>query len=190
MVLTHRQDGRERGSILGVGMLALTLMTLVGIAASTNSSIESEIAKNEKSYQQALYAAEMALVEGEQVIEALQSRADLNEGTTPGHYGPNALRFDKTTYQLQRLVGQAGQPLKWDNTDAATLQTLPRLLTEQWKGDPPRYAIEDRGLRGDGLGQGTVYSQSGSALFAVTARGSGGGNVSHVLMEAVYAKRF
>lgn len=190
MVLTHRQHGRERGSILTVGMLALTLMTLVGIAASTNSGIESEIAKNEKSYQQALYSAEIAMVEGERVLEDLAARADLNEGTTPGRYGPKSLRFDRTTYQMQRVIGQTGQPLKWDSSDTAVVQNIPSLITNAWKSDPPRYTIEDRGLKGDSLGQGTTYGQSGAALFAVTARGTGGGNVSHVLMEAVYAKRF
>lgn len=182
------RHSREGGSILVVGMLALTLMTLVGLAASRNSNIESEIAKNEKSYQQALYSAEFALGQGEIVIEGLTSRANLNEGTTPGHYGPNSLTFDTTTYQVKRQ-GPGGQHLQWDNTDTAIMTRRPDAM-QQWHGEMPRYIIEDRGLRGDSLGTGTVYGQSGAALFAVTARGSGGGNASHVLMESVYAKRF
>ncbi len=186
---TLARSGHERGSILVVGMLALTLMTLVGMAASNSGNLESEIAKNEKSYQQAMYAAELGLAQGEMIIEALPSRASFNEGTTVGHYAANSLTFDKTLYQVLRKVpGQSiGQPLKWD-TESAIMTAVPDSM--QWGSDRPRYTIEDRGLKEDSLGKGVTYGLSGAALFAVTSRGTGGGNASRVLMEVVVAKRF
>jgi Tfp pilus assembly protein PilX len=193
MVYRVRIGQHEQGSILMVGLLALTLLTLVGVAATTNGGLESEIAKNEKSYQQAVYSAEFALTAGERVVEALQSRAALNEGTTPGHYGMNSLSFDATTYQMMKK--QTGSPsglqaLNWSttSTDTAVVATVPTGM-QDWKGDRPRYTIEERGFTQDSLGKGITYGQSGFSTFNITGRGTGGGNASHVLMQVIYAKR-
>jgi len=92
-------------------MLTLSLLAVIGLAATTNSTLESEVARNEKSYQQAFYTAELGLASGEATIHALPSRASLNEGTTPGRYAPGALSFDPVTYKVVKNTptGPPGQ---------------------------------------------------------------------------------
>jgi len=48
----------ETGSVLLVAMLILIVLTLIGIAATNTSTIEIQIAGNEKSYKQAFYSAD------------------------------------------------------------------------------------------------------------------------------------
>jgi hypothetical protein len=50
----------EKGSVTALAVVLLFLLTLLGIAATTTSSIETQIAGNELRYRQALYAAESA----------------------------------------------------------------------------------------------------------------------------------
>lgn len=48
----------ERGSALIFTLLILALLTVIGIAASTTTNFEVQLASNERDYQGALYAAE------------------------------------------------------------------------------------------------------------------------------------
>jgi hypothetical protein len=51
---------KEEGSVLVVGLLILLVLTVIGMAASTTSTIEIQIAGNEKFHKIAFYAAEAA----------------------------------------------------------------------------------------------------------------------------------
>ena len=186
-MILYRHIGRnDKGSILVVGMLTLVLLTVVGLAATMNGSLESEISGNEKSYQQAFYATEVALVAGETTVDALAKRAALNEGTTPGRYATGSLSFDHTAYQLLKPSGGSTQPVKWDNTDSTAVPTsvLSGVTTS------PRYVLVERNFKSDSLGRGIAYGTEGIYYFSVMARGTGGSNAAHVLLESVYAKRF
>jgi type IV pilus assembly protein PilX len=192
MTLPSRIGHNETGSVLVVGMLTLVLLTLIGVAATTNGSLESEISGNEKSYQQAFYAAELGLMAGETAVEAFVSRADLNEDTIPGRYATGSLSFDYTTYKLVKSTTSGNQtttqPLQWNSTDSTAMTNVPNGLNSV--ATAPRYTLEERYLKSDSLGRGITYGVSGIAYFNVTARGTGGGNAAHVLLETVYAKRF
>lgn len=48
----------ENGFVLVVGMMILVVLSIIGIAATRNTSIELQIAANEKNYKQSFYAAE------------------------------------------------------------------------------------------------------------------------------------
>ena len=50
----------EKGSVTVLAVVMLVLLTILGIAAISTSSIETQIAGNELRYKQALYAAESA----------------------------------------------------------------------------------------------------------------------------------
>jgi len=183
----------EQGTVLVVGMLTLVLLTLIGIAATTTGSLESEISGNEKSYQQAFYASEIALVSGEIIVEGLATRAALAEGTTPGRYPQGSLSFDHTTFKLiqsQDGMGDAiiPRPLRWDNTDSAAVTNVPTGLS--WVAAPPRYTIEEREFQPDSQGIGITYGRTGTYRFTVSGRGTGGSKSAQLLLETIYAKRF
>ena len=52
--------GNEEGFVLVVGMMILVVLSIIGVAATTNTSIELQIAANDKNYRLAFYAAESA----------------------------------------------------------------------------------------------------------------------------------
>jgi len=60
---------KEEGSILIVALIMLVLLTLLGIAATTTTDIETQIAGNEKLYKMNLYSAESAAMQCAQVLE-------------------------------------------------------------------------------------------------------------------------
>lgn len=182
----------EAGAVLVVGMLMLVLLTVIGLAATTTGSLESEISGNEKLYQQAFYAAEISLVSAESSIEALLSRVDLQEGTTPGHYPQNSVHFDPASHQMIRTQDGMGdavppQPMRWDASDSIGIP-IPSGL--QGVATAPRYIIEERRFQSDSLGTGITYGRAGIYYFNVIARGTGGRDAAHTLLETVYAKRF
>ncbi len=187
MACTRRRWHNEHGSILVMGLLTLTILTLVGMAATTGSGIESDIAKNEKSAQQAVYAAELALVMGEKTVDGFASRANLDEGTRAGRYAQAMLAFNPTTYQIVKTT--TSQPLEWKDDDSSAVNPLP-VGMQQWQSKAPRYTIAEEGFKKDKYNEGHEYGETGTNLFRVTGRGIGGGNASQVLMDTIAAKRF
>lgn len=59
----------QEGSVLVVALIMLVLLTILGIAATNTSTLETRIAGNERVYKQNLYAAEAAAMECAQRID-------------------------------------------------------------------------------------------------------------------------
>ena len=59
----------QRGSALLVALLMLVVLTLIGIAATTTTTFELQIAGNDKLYKRAFYAADGATEMGGELIE-------------------------------------------------------------------------------------------------------------------------
>jgi type IV pilus assembly protein PilX len=165
----------ETGSTLVVGLLTLILLSLIGVAATTSSRTEVEVAGNDKTAKEAFYAAELGLATGEAVIESLSNRVDFDEGTIPGHYG--------------RGLEPAWHDLNWNNTDSQQVPTsaIPEGLAQM--AAPPRYTIEVRDYVRDDLSVG-IGAPTGVYLFTVTAHGTGGNAASEADLRSIYAKRY
>ncbi|BCR03312.1 hypothetical protein DESUT3_03810 [Desulfuromonas versatilis] len=63
--------GNERGAMLVIAVLVLALLTVIGMVATTTSTIELQIAANERNHQKAVYAAESGI---SHMVALLQSR--------------------------------------------------------------------------------------------------------------------
>ncbi len=59
----------ERGSVLVIALIMLVLLTVIGISASTNSSIELRISGNDKFHKMAFYAADGGTEAGCELLE-------------------------------------------------------------------------------------------------------------------------
>ncbi len=60
---------REEGSVLVIALIMLVLLTLIGISASTNTSIELQISGNDKVHKMAFYAADGGTEAGSELLE-------------------------------------------------------------------------------------------------------------------------
>ena len=84
----------EGGSVAAIALIVLMLLTVMGISVSTTSTIELQIAGNEKFYKENLYLAEAAALEYAQEMDD-----DPNLQTNPnikpqGSLTPNNIRDD------------------------------------------------------------------------------------------------
>ena len=163
----------EEGIVLVLCLVTLVILTLIGVSMTTTSRLEVEISGNDKTYKQAFYAAEVSLTAGETVVNSLLSRADLNDGITPGRY--------------VKGTQPAWDQLVWDDAHSAVLSPVPSGLSKVYA--PPRYTIEERTFRRDSLTVG-IGVPTGTYLFTVKAHGTGANKAAEVLLESIYAKHY
>ena len=83
----------EDGSILVITLLTLVALTLMGIAAITTSTIEIQIAANDKFYKTAFHNADSGVYAIPKVISVA-----LDENITPGNISGAEKRYDAFTY--------------------------------------------------------------------------------------------
>lgn len=70
--------GNENGSIMVVTLVILTLATMIGVAATTTTSIELQVSGNDLRYAENFYRAEAAAMVGARVIEDSTKLIDSN----------------------------------------------------------------------------------------------------------------
>ena len=162
----------EDGATLIVGLMGVAFLAMIGIFATTTSTVETRVASNERNSKIAFYTAEMALFTGESVVEALDSRAELQEDTIPGHWGEG--------------THPAWHNLNWDS-ESIEIVSLPEGLVSN--AALPRYSIEQRTFRRDSLTIG-IGVPTGVHRFNVYARGADLGNRTQQVLQTVYAKRY
>ena len=178
----------ESGAVLILSLLLLMVLTLLGVAALTNSRIELQLAANDRAHKQALAAADVALAIGETVIEAWADPADLDEDAKAddGRYG----------------IGEqpAWGHLQWDAaSEAVPSNDLPAGLPDVLHSPQtllPRYTIERLPAVPDSYVTGVQYhGPRETAYFRISARGVGptgvlGAQPSRVILQSIYARRF
>ena len=189
----------ESGAVLILSLLLLMVLTLLGVAALTNSRIELQLAANDRAHKQALAAADVALSIGETVIESWTDPAELDEDAKAddGRYG----------------IGEqpAWGHLKWDaacngppgaclgGSEAVSANDLPAGIAYVPSSPQtllPRYTIERLPTVPDSYVTGVQYhGPRETTYFRVSARGVGptgvlGAEPSRVILQSIYAKRF
>jgi Tfp pilus assembly protein PilX len=173
---------REDGAVLVIGILTLVILTIIGIAATTTSRIESDIAKNDNIYKKGFYAGELATSTGENVVTALPNRIAFEEDTIPGHYARNDA--SKPAWN---------DPLLWDDTHSAIvpLNKVPEGIKDAVDASSlPRYVIQDRDFIRDSFAIG-IGRSTGIYHWTITSRGlTRGSQGAHVFIETIYATRY
>lgn len=185
---------QEVGSVLVVSLFVLLALSLLGVAATTSSRIETQLAVNDRMHKEAFAAAEYALVLGEMTIEGFSQTADLQACSSDPAFAGRYSRDD----------GPCPQPiwsaLTWDNVDSH--QLAPALLPVGLvyvQSDittlSPRYTLNIASAKRDSLTVG-IGVPSEITYYGIAARGIGSrtGAFSHgapaeVIITTTYAKR-
>ena len=154
----------EDGSIIIIVLIVLMLVTMMGVSSTTTSSIEIQIAGNEKTYKENFYTAEAA------TMEALQT---MDEAV------PDQLKLDNAPSTL--LWMQSGEV---DLNDSAAVGTNTNAPTS---GDGSRFYAVNRGFT-----TGTSLGMTGSSqLYTFEVHGfvdRDTGGRAHI--EVGYKRRF
>jgi Tfp pilus assembly protein PilX len=118
----------SRGSVLIVGLFTLSLLTLLGVAATSTSRTDVSITGNRRVIQESFYASEVGLAAGEQLVNSKKSHSDFDSIT--GYYA-----IGKQDLSMMK---------KWDGTNAIEVQVPAPFKPILNNDHPPRYTIEER----------------------------------------------
>lgn len=169
---------REHGIALVMSLVFLLLLTIIGLASVTTSSLEDKMTGNTQDRNIAFQAAETALLAGENWIA--------NQGTAPSVANTVKGLYDSTTPPITPLW----ESVMWDNSNATNKvvvypctptttsscgTTLGNVATQ------PKYIVEI-------LGQASAGPPPTYA-FRVTARGTGGRDTSVVMLQSTYIRQ-
>lgn len=168
----------QRGAVLAVSLLILLVMTIIGVASMSSTTLQERMANNNNQRQIAFQAAEAALRAGETFLVAnIGSVTDL------------ATNFDATApvaglySERAPVVGMASYPLPsatniFDDTGWLAAGNAIELSSFTTLSRPPRFIIEYMG-RADRppTGYGGKKQDTRQYAFQITAIGWGEGAV-------------
>lgn len=157
----------EDGSVLIISMLILVALTLLGVSATTTSTIEIQIARNERLHKLTFYAADGGTEAGQELLE--------QNICCPGGFTAN---YDDRTKIGDSIMVEASSLAFWQNTSASA--TIPSDTNRDF------YLTADYGHTNLTVGGGTATSTGGALQMAAgyegKAKGAAGGG-AHMLYD-------
>ncbi|MEM7303993.1 MAG: PilX N-terminal domain-containing pilus assembly protein [Pseudomonadota bacterium] len=166
---------RHRGVALVIGLIMLTMVTLLAITSMQSTTLQELMSSNLKDQMTAFEAAETAIRSAEQFLES----DALNLGAFDDDYSDGLIKF---TYD--DVWGQ----IDWA-TESEQIADIPGVTSA------PRYVIQYIGPVipdvGNQLNVENAYGQSSATdtlveMFKITARGTGGSDSTVVVLESMY----
>jgi type IV pilus assembly protein PilX len=169
----------QNGSVLLISLVILLILTLVGVSAMRNTTLEEKMAGNMRDKGLSFQAAEATLRAAEKYIEnnVLSTQAFDADGSD-GFY-------DKSNMQVWKS-------LSWDDNDSIENSGFDSTYNV---AEPPRFIVQhiasiasdentlNLGNYGQNTGAGSVE------VFLITARATGGSGGAPVLLQTTYGKR-
>lgn len=179
---------QQRGAVLIISLILLVVLTLLGLSAMRNTSLEESMAGNMRAENVAFQAAEAALRNGEEWLTELTAKPLANGTGSTGIWlldAPDADDTDDQPWWRQRDAAwwaANGEELG-DDVDLTYLAgtNLPV---------QPLYIIEERGVKRDSLNVGQQQDFIGLDYYQVTARGLDMSQRSEVFVRSTFARRF
>ena len=104
-MMEAKERGRgEKGSVMVVALMMLALLTLIGLTATRNSSVELQMVENDAAYRQALYNADSGISFGLRLSES-----DVDD-LSPGDLIPGMPESSRFRLRYLRLIDE-GPPM-------------------------------------------------------------------------------
>jgi len=208
-ITPHR---RQRGMALVVSLVMLLSLTLLGLAAMQNTSLEERMAGNMRAQNLAFQAAEAGLRAGEAALAqmgpqpaAKNSKPGVGEVWVAGGYNEDTSAFTGPYLAISSPTGPTGDeswwkqwtPQDWTSNGVAVTDPLVFVVANSSASIPqqavpaPLYVIEEAGYSRDHLAIGQQRDLATHRYrYQVTARGTDAGGRSEVLLSSMYARRF
>jgi type IV pilus assembly protein PilX len=171
---------RQRGIVLVVALIMLTIITLLGVSAMQVTSMEERMAGNARDRSLAFQAAEAALRDGERF---------LTQAVLPTFDGTNGL-YPAPAAGAMPIWAQADGSLQ----GKAFWETNGRVYGDTVDGvaEQPRYVIEEISVCRPGVGdswKSNAPCEELAEFYRVTARGIGGSANAIVVLQSTYKRR-
>ena len=185
-----RTARRQRGAILFISLVMLLLMTIIGVTAMNNVTMEERMAGNLRNSDMAFQAAEAALRTGEAWLDTLG-------GVEPARCiaigAACATAWDKgrlpdLTFQDDAWWLLRSRP--YANNAGGNVLTGGDLGSGPYVAANPEFLVEFKHLVRDRFNVGHINRTEGRDFLLVTARAHGGNTNTVSLMQTSYATRF
>ncbi|MEM1435585.1 MAG: pilus assembly protein [Pseudomonadota bacterium] len=168
----------QGGVALFISLVLLLVLTVIGISAVQSTSIEVRMARNDYDSLLAFEAAESALRDAEAAIEALPGLAGFNDGGAAGLW--TIAPMDETPRWDDPAAWAAGTSVVGTAMDKVAAQ--PRYMIEHVASV---IKVENAVTIDDPYGGG---AEARIEMFRVTARATGGTDVSQVTLQSIYGR--
>ena len=167
---------RESGAVLIVGLVMVLLISIIALSAIRNSNLQEAMVGNMRDRNIAFQAAESALVEGEQQVGVFAP-------------DPTCTSTGQPTCYLRLEQPAADSVIYLSNTAFEAMDRDSALVLASVR-TPPTYMIEEltkfKPAEGSGLEMGGGGSLTELVPYRVSAKGSGLGTNSTVIVQSTY----
>ena len=159
-----KSSQKQSGAVLVIGMIMLTVLSIIVISASQNTGIQQKMTANLTDKQVIFERAESSLKEAEAYLLKTNEKELLAKfDNTAGHY-----IFD----QNRRL----SKPSKWQKLQAITAQSKAKYIIE---------LLPDIKTAGDSLDMGKTLQ---SKYYRITAMAKGSTHISLAILQSIIKK--
>ncbi|MEM8845079.1 MAG: PilX N-terminal domain-containing pilus assembly protein [Pseudomonadota bacterium] len=173
-LLTKTRATKNKGVALVIGLIMLTMVTLLAITSMQSTTLQELMSSNLKDQMTAFEAAETALRAAEEFLESDQ----LNLG---------AFDNDPSDGLITNSYDEVWNEIDW-STQSEQVLGIPGV------GTAPRYVIQYIGPVSNDLSNPNIdnaYGQESSTnfvvdMFKITARGTGGSDNTVVVLESMF----
>ena len=186
-----RTSTQQRGAVLIVGLIILTILTILGMTSIQTTTLEERMAGNTLSSNSALQATEAALRQGEAtVIGPLFNTKPI--ATTDGSTGVWVLESPDPDVDGDPWWTEADWA--WWTANAVTFATPGTVDLEFAAGAAPNalphQLIEEHQFVKDTLNLGQVKDLTGRQFYQITGRGTDVSGNATAILRSTYARRF
>jgi type IV pilus assembly protein PilX len=178
---------KQSGMALIISLIILLSMTLLGLAAVQNTTLEERMAGNTRAENLALQAAEAALRDGEAWLSSLTAEPKADDVGSNGIWLYDASDPDPTD---GIEWWKARDSDFWNSNSGVRTASVDLEYSEGAYVERPRYLIEEGGLARDTVVVGQQQDLAGRTLYQLTSRGVAPSARGEVLIQSSYARRY
>lgn len=170
---------KQRGVALFISLVFLLILTIVGVASMNDTLLQTKMVGAMQDSNQALQLTELALRDGEYLVEAQHSLVDF--GTVTGMYseGSTISPYDSSAWTAARSI--AASTIGLDDNAAASRYFVQYTGKVDDSKQPISINVDPVG---HDSGAGVIYG------FRIVGRATGQGGTSVRIIESFYGKRF
>lgn len=187
--MVRKNKQQQQGIVLFMSLVMLLLLTALGVSSIQTTSLQQRMARHANDSSLAFQAAEVALRDGEDLLEGLSSlgnfgdpaAASLSGNEANGYYYEEEPGVEPNWKELDDWTGDNG--FRNSTINVTGVATQPKYIVEHVKT-----VVSDADvLNLDNIGQDTGSGRT--EVFRVTARGTGATATAQVMIQGTYGKR-
>ena len=196
MMKRNKQTGnnkqKQEGIVLFMSLVMLLLLTMLGVSSIQTTSLQQRMARNANDGSLAFQAAEVALRDGEDLLENLNNLDDF--GLPLDDLGVN----EANGYYFEAAPGDLPNWKSLGDWESGGFRTSETHITRDnlTRDNQPKYIIEHvqtiiadaDALNLDNIGEDIGAGRT--EVFRVTARGYGATADAQVMIQGTYGKQF